>query len=73
MIYGVESGPGGGGLIAIKSGGKGDVSKSGKLWSGGDRSCIDTPVVHDGCCITSNGVVSCLDAKTGDRVYHRAA
>ncbi len=70
VIYGVESGPGGGGSIAIKSGGKGDVSQSGKLWSGGDRSRIDTPVVHDGLLYyVSSGVVSCIDAKTGDRVY----
>lgn len=70
VIYGVESGPGGGGSIAIKAGGKGDISKSGTLWSGGDRSRIDTPVVHEGLLyFVSNGVVSCLDAKTGDRVY----
>jgi len=70
VIYGVESGPGGGGSIAIKAGGTGDISKSGTLWSGGDRSRIDTPVVHDGLLyFVSNGVVSCLDAKTGDRVY----
>ena len=70
VIYGVESGPGGGGSIAIKAGGKGDISKSGTLWRGGDRSRIDTPVVHGGLLyFVSNGVVSCLDAKTGDRVY----
>ncbi|MBI1312894.1 PQQ-binding-like beta-propeller repeat protein [bacterium] len=70
VIYGVESGPGGGGSIAIKAGGKGDISKSATLWTGGDRSRIDTPVVYDGLLYyVSNGVVSCLDAKTGDRVY----
>jgi outer membrane protein assembly factor BamB len=70
VIYGVESGPGGGGSIAIRAGGRGDVSKSGTVWSGSDRSRIDTPVVHDGLLyFVSNGVVSCLDAKTGDRVY----
>ncbi|MHC4880620.1 MAG: outer membrane protein assembly factor BamB family protein [Planctomycetota bacterium] len=70
VIYAVESGPGGGGAVAVRTGGTGDITKSGTLWTGSDRSRIGTPVVHDGLMyFVNNGVVTCLDAKTGKRVY----
>ena len=70
IVYGIESGPGGGGGIAVKAGGKGDVTSTHIQWKGNDRSRIGTPVVHEGRIywITS-GVANCIDAKTGERVY----
>lgn len=70
IVYGIESGPGGGGVIAVRAGGKGDVSKSHVLWRGSDRSRVGTPLVHDGrLYFVNGGVVGCLDAKTGKRIY----
>ncbi|MCA9265821.1 MAG: PQQ-like beta-propeller repeat protein [Planctomycetales bacterium] len=59
-----------GGSIAIRSGGKGDVSESHIAWQGRDRAGIGTPVLFDGRLYWVNsGVVNCIDAKTGERVY----
>ena len=70
VVYGIETGPGGGGVIAVKAGGKGDVTKSHILWRGSDRSRVGTPLIHDQRMYFINGgVVGCLDAKTGKRVY----
>ena len=70
VVYGIESGPGGGGVIAVKAGGKGDVSRSHVLWRGSDRSRVGTPLIHGGkMYFVNGGVVGCLDAKTGKRVY----
>ena len=70
VVYGIETGPGGGGVIAVKAGGKGDVTKSHVLWRGSDRSRVGTPLIHDQkMYFVNGGVVGCLDAKTGKRVY----
>lgn len=70
VLYAVESGPGGGGAVAVRAGGNGDITAVATVWKRTDRSRIDTPVVDGGLLyFVSNGVVSCLDAATGDRVY----
>jgi outer membrane protein assembly factor BamB len=59
-----------GGSIAIKAGGKGDVTKSHQMWVGRDRARIGTPVVHDGLVYwISGGIANCIEAETGQRVY----
>lgn len=59
-----------GGSIAVKAGGKDDVSKTNVLWSGRDRSRIGTPVVfQDKLYFFSSGVANCVDAKTGKQVF----
>ena len=58
-----------GGSIAVRIGGKGDVTKTHVVWSGRDRSRFATPVVHEGLLyFISGGVANCLDAKTGSSV-----
>jgi outer membrane protein assembly factor BamB len=58
-----------GGSLAVRVGGKDNVTDSHVVWTGNDRSRISTPVLHDGkLYIVGSGVVSCLDAKTGDRI-----
>jgi hypothetical protein len=58
-----------GGSIAVRIGGKGDVTKTHVVWSGRDRSRFGTPVVHEGLLyFVSGGVANCLDAKTGKSV-----
>ncbi|MCA9048360.1 MAG: PQQ-binding-like beta-propeller repeat protein [Planctomycetaceae bacterium] len=70
VVYGIESGPGGGGSVAVRAGGKGDVGKSHVVWTGSDRSRIGTPVVFEGRIYwVSGGIANCADAKTGERIY----
>ena len=55
--------------VAVKAGGKGDVSP---LWEMGKGSNVSSPVYHDGHLYWAHegrGVVYCADAKTGDIVY----
>jgi outer membrane protein assembly factor BamB len=58
-------------LVAIKSGGRGDISSSHIIWSTDQGPDVPTPVT-DGThfyIVRDNGVMWCLDAKTGKPVY----
>ncbi len=67
-VYAVEGR--GGGSIAVRPGGKGDVTKSHIEWNGRDSSRFGTPVVYDGRIYYFSGAVAnCIDAKTGKRVF----
>lgn len=69
VIVAMAGGRGGGGSIAIRGGGRGDVSESHRLWQGRDSSSIGTPVIHDGrLYVVNNKVVSVVDMKTGERI-----
>lgn len=69
VIYAVEGRRGGGGNVAIKAGGKGDIKKN-TLWSGSDTGGFGSPVVVGGKVFhVAGGIVKCLDAKTGKSVY----
>ena len=59
-----------GGRAAIRTGGKGDVTKSNVLWSAGGGSYVPSPVLHKGHLfwINDRGVAYCVDAKTGNEV-----
>lgn len=68
VVYGVEGR--GGGSLAVKAGGTDDVSKSHVVWNGRDNNRIGTPVVHNGLLyFIANKVMTCVDAKSGERVY----
>ncbi len=70
VIYGMESGPGGGGGAAVKVGGKGNVTASHRVWTNRDRSRVGTPVIQDGLMyFISSGVANAVDIETGKRVY----
>ncbi len=70
IVYAMESGPGGGGSIAVRVGDKGDVSGENIVWSGQDRNRIATPVQFDGRLYWVAGrVANCIDANTGARKY----
>lgn len=70
VVYAAESGPGGGGAVAVRCGGKGDVTKSHVVWSTRDRSRVGTPVVFDGRVHwISSGIANSVDKATGKRVY----
>ncbi len=58
-------------LLALKSGGRGDIRKSHLLWSTQNGPDVPTPVT-DGkyfYIVNDKGIVWCLDAKTGRELY----
>ncbi|MDP1589336.1 MAG: PQQ-binding-like beta-propeller repeat protein [Prosthecobacter sp.] len=61
----------GGGSVAIKAGGKGDVSATHTLWTGSNGPRIPTPILWEGRLhwISSN-IATCRDAKTGAEIYN---
>jgi outer membrane protein assembly factor BamB len=70
IVYGMESGPGGGGGVAVKVGGKGNVTESHRVWKNRDRNRVGTPVIHEGLMYyISSGVASAVDINTGEQVY----
>lgn len=59
-----------GGSIAVRTGGKGDVSGTHVVWTGRDANRFGTPLVHQGrVWFVANRIVNCLDAKTGERRF----
>jgi outer membrane protein assembly factor BamB len=58
------------GSVAVRAGGKDDVTKTHVVWSGRARSRIGTPLLHGGRLYWINqGVANCIDAKSGESVY----
>jgi outer membrane protein assembly factor BamB len=60
-------------LLALKSGGRGDITKSHIIFSFDSGPDVPTPVT-DGTylyVVRDNGVMFCLDAKSGKELYHR--
>ena len=57
--------------IAIRAGGRGDVTKSHVAWSVSSGSYVPSPVAYRGHVYWANdrGIVYCLDAKTGEIVF----
>lgn len=61
-----------GGALAVRAGGRGDVTRTHRLWTGNKGSNVSSPVYHDGHLYWAHeglGVVYCADAKTGRLVY----
>ncbi|MGA2035729.1 MAG: PQQ-binding-like beta-propeller repeat protein [Thermoguttaceae bacterium] len=70
VVYAMETGPRGGGTMAVRAGGEGDVTKSNVFWRGSERSRIGTPVLDDGRIYWfGNRTANCVDAATGKPVY----
>jgi hypothetical protein len=57
--------------MAIRGGGRGDVTKTHKLWEIKKGSLVPTPLYHDGLLYLVNhgGIAYCLKADTGEVVY----
>jgi outer membrane protein assembly factor BamB len=58
--------------VAVKLGGKGDVTSTHRLWTGKTGSNVSSPVLHKGHLYFVNdgtGVAHCLKADTGEAVY----
>jgi outer membrane protein assembly factor BamB len=68
IVYGIEGR--GGGSIAVRAGGEGDVTKENVVWSGRDNNRIGTPLLFDGrLYFFSGGVANCIDCKDGSEVF----
>ena len=60
----------GGGSVAVKAGGKDDVSESKVVWKGRDNSRFASPIVFDGrLYFVSSRTLTCLDAKSHDKIF----
>ncbi|HCN77805.1 MAG TPA: serine/threonine protein kinase [Verrucomicrobiales bacterium] len=59
------------GSVAVKLGGKGDVTQSHIVWSKSTSSYIPTPILHEGRLYVVNdaGFALCVDAATGEDIY----
>jgi outer membrane protein assembly factor BamB len=60
--------------LAVRAGGRGDVTKTHTLWREGKGSNVSSPVYHDGHIYWASdhgGVVNCQDAATGKLVYQK--
>lgn len=61
-------------LLAVRSGGHGDVTEANKLWTLGKGSNVSSPVFHEGHLYwahESRGTVYCAEAKTGKLIYEQ--
>ncbi len=68
IVYGIEGR--GGGSIAVRAGGKGDITESNVVWSGRDANRIGTPIVHEGrIYFFASGVANCIEAASGKKVF----
>ena len=71
-LVAMSSSMGSGNAIAVKAGGRGDVTESQRLWRlDRVKGAIGSGVIHQGHVYTigSDGVASCLELKTGEKVW----
>jgi outer membrane protein assembly factor BamB len=58
--------------LAVKAGGRGDVTKTHRLWTSTKGSNVTSPIYHDGHLYwmnDANAIAYCADAKTGKVLY----
>jgi outer membrane protein assembly factor BamB len=57
--------------LAVRVGGRGDVTESHRLWKVSAGSNVSSPVYHDGHLywVSDQAIANCLDAKTGEVIY----
>ena len=59
--------------LAVRAGGRGDVTSTHRLWKSGIGSKVPSPVYHDGHLywVEHTGIAFCVDAKTGAEIYKK--
>lgn len=68
VAYAVEGR--GGATLAMKVGGRGDVSSSNVLWTGNSSGRFGSPIIAEGrLYYFGGGVANCLDAATGETIF----
>jgi outer membrane protein assembly factor BamB len=61
-----------GGALAVRVGGRGDVTRTHRLWTGRKGSNVSSPIYHEGHLYwmhDNGGIAYCADAKTGEIIY----
>jgi outer membrane protein assembly factor BamB len=69
-VYSVGGRPGGG--LAVRAGGRGDVTDTHRLWTVGKGSNVTSPIIHNGYLYWMHdnmGIAFCADAATGEILY----
>jgi hypothetical protein len=63
-----------GGALAVRAGGRGDVTNTHRLWTGKKGSNVSSPVFHEGHLYWMHeglGIAYCAEGKTGNIVYEQ--
>ena len=63
-----------GGSLAVRAGGRGDVTESHRIWIGRKGSNVSSPLLYEGHLYWMNdnqGTAFCAEAKTGEIVYEQ--
>lgn len=59
----------GGGSVAVRAGGQGEVTESNVLWSGRDSARFGSPVSYQGkIYLVAGGVITVIDEQTGEKI-----
>jgi hypothetical protein len=72
MVYCIGGRTGGG--LAVRAGGKGDVTKTHRVWTMKKGSNVTSPIFHEGKLYWMHeglGIAYCVDARTGEVVYEK--
>ncbi len=68
VVYAIEGR--GGGSVAVKAGGKDDVTKSNTVWKERDSGRFGSPVIYQGRLYNiANKKLTCVDAKTHEKIF----
>jgi hypothetical protein len=68
VIYAVEGR--GGGSVAVKAGGKDDVTETKTVWKGRDSGRFASPIVYEGRLYNvASRTLTCIDAKTQEKIF----
>jgi len=74
VVYCIGGRSGKAAALAVRAGGRGDVTATHRLWRVEKFSNVSSPVVHDGHLYFAHeqqGTATCLDARTGNLVYEQ--
>lgn len=72
VLFAMTSGPGGGGAIAVRPGGSGDVTEQQRVWKlDRVKSAIGSGVIHEGhlYLISQDGIATCINVKNGNTAW----
>jgi len=60
-------------IVAVRSGGSGDVTESHRLWELGKGSNVSSPVIHGNHIYWAkeSGIVSCANIETGELIFEQ--
>lgn len=58
-------------VVAVKAGGRGDVTETHRLWVAQESSNVPSPVYHEGHLywVNDDGIAHCVDVETGETLY----